>query len=81
MTVAKQAPCKPVTDQSIMRSGAFRRGVEEYRAGRRFDDTYNDWNYERGRQWAAIAPRDLPVFIGRRINPAALRLMRGNAVL
>jgi hypothetical protein len=36
------------------------------------------WNYERGRHWAAIAPDDLPLKIGGRLNPEAIRLFRGD---
>ena len=36
------------------------------------------WNYERGRHWAAIAPNDLPLKIGGRLNPEAIRLFRGD---
>ena len=34
------------------------------------------WNYERGRHWAAVAPRHLPLKIGGRLNPEAIRLFR-----
>ena len=36
------------------------------------------WNYERGRHWAAIAPNDLPLKIGGRLNPEAIRLFRSD---
>ncbi len=38
------------------------------------DDANAQWNYERGRQWAAIAPRSLPLRIDGRLNPVAIRL-------
>ena len=34
------------------------------------------WNYERGRHWAAVVPRHLPLKIGGRLNPEAIRLFR-----
>ena len=36
------------------------------------------WNYERGRHWAAIAPIDLPLKIGGRLNPEAIRLFQSD---
>jgi hypothetical protein len=62
----------------IMCSAAFSDGVEDVRAGRppRYDD-YDDDNlfaYERGRHWAVLAPPDLPLFNGSRINKKALKI-------
>jgi hypothetical protein len=53
-----QADTTKVSDASIMRMPEFRRGVEEYRAGKppNFESDH-DWGYERGRQWAAYADR------------------------
>lgn len=61
-----------VSDEKIMRSRAFNEGVADVRQGRapRFD--LDDWNYERGRQWAVVAPTCMPVKIGRSINRKAL---------
>jgi hypothetical protein len=69
--VADQADTTQVSIRSIMRSPAFRRGVEEYRARKRpdFDCGGDDWNYERGRQFAAIAPHDLSI-----TSPLAVKL-------
>ena len=73
-----------------MSDPAFMRGVADYRAGRppNFTQSTNDasaaslinahWNYERGRHWAATAPTDLPLKIGGRLNPEAIRLFRGD---
>ena len=36
------------------------------------------WNYERGRHWAAMAPRHLPLKIGGQLNPEAIRLFRSS---
>jgi hypothetical protein len=32
------------------------------------------WNYERGRQWASLAPRLMPLKIGAALNPKAVAL-------
>jgi hypothetical protein len=73
----------------IMKDSAFALGVYEYRAGlplrddrrRRTMDSYvEQWNYERGRAWAAVAPRTMPLIINGKLNPAAIRIAR-DAVL
>jgi hypothetical protein len=56
----------------------FALGVADVRANRGYPadyDTWKDdcWAYERGRQWAQIAPRSLPLKIKGRLNPQALR--------
>jgi hypothetical protein len=62
----------------IMCSEAFSRGVSDVRAGRppQFDDPREEdhWAYERGRIWAVLAPPDMPLFIGKRVNKKALRI-------
>ena len=62
--------------KSIMRHPHFARGLDDIRAGRPFADHIADeyWAYERGRLFGAIAPRSLPLFIGRKLNPKAVRL-------
>jgi hypothetical protein len=76
----KQAETELVSVASIMRSPAFLRGVEEYRARKRPDfDQENNWQYERGRQWAAIAPRDLAITTpSGRLNRKALAIFERN---
>jgi hypothetical protein len=61
---------------SIMRHPYFARGLDEIRAGRSFADHIDDeyWAYERGRLFGAIAPQSMPLFIGGRLNPKAVRL-------
>jgi hypothetical protein len=74
-----------------MRSAAFVAGVDDMRSGRPpnydgfcfsqdEDDTEaktNDhWYYERGRQWASLAPRSMPVKINGALNPKAVALFR-----
>lgn len=76
----------------ILRQASFQRGVADMRAGRRpcFDDEIatdklffiNDVGhtmgalYEYGRQFGAVAPRDLPLMIARAANPAAIALLK-----
>jgi hypothetical protein len=83
----KQLKTVKVSVASIMRTAAFGRGVEEVRAGKPPDfdresmraaaiDSVgcDDWAYERGRQWALRAPQSMRLYIGRGLNPAAVRL-------
>ncbi len=65
----------------MVRSCEFNEGVADVRLGRppRYDDLIAcDWNYERGRQWAQIAPMRMPTKIGGKANPQAVAiLLRG----
>lgn len=38
--------------------------------------TNGHWNYERGRQWASIAPLSIPPKIDGKLNPKAIALYR-----
>jgi hypothetical protein len=55
----------------------FTLGAADARAGRRYHADYDlwnidgQWNYERGRQWAVLAPRDLPLKRDGKLNPEA----------
>lgn len=74
---AQQIDTIRVTTRWIMGSAAFAAGVADVRAGSpaRFGDFGDDdWQYERGRQWAFIAPMSMPLRIGRTLNREALRL-------
>ena len=68
------------TFQAIMQRVTFALGVADARAGRPFHrDTDlwhpNDaWAYERGRLWATLVSRHVPLKIGGKINPEAVRL-------
>jgi hypothetical protein len=71
----------------FIESRDFARGVEDVRAGRppRFDAyawdqggapaTDRQWAYEKGRQFATIAPRTMPLRIKGKLNLDALRLL------
>jgi hypothetical protein len=44
------------------------------RRGLPFDADNGDWDYERGRAFGFIAPLDMPLRIGRALNPKAIAL-------
>ena len=62
-----QIPTRTVTIVEIMSGPSFALGVADARAGRGYHrdydlwDTNTQWTYERGRQWAAQAPYELPL--------------------
>ena len=73
----KQASTRSVSLRSIFASRAFERGLDEVRRGLPLDPDIVDideWDYERGRHFGFIAPLDMPLRIGRALNPKALRL-------
>jgi hypothetical protein len=74
MKVRPQADTFPVTLHSIVASKEFARGFDEVRRGLPFNPDNDDWDYERGRLFGRIAPLDMPLRIGRRLNPRALAL-------
>jgi hypothetical protein len=76
----EQVPTRSVTIVEIMSSPKFQRGVEDVRAGRGYPSDYdrwtdcNDrWDYSRGRQWATVAPRNIPLKVNGKVTPAAMR--------
>jgi hypothetical protein len=78
--MTEQAKTEEVSVTCIMRSPAFRAGVDDVRKGRypRFDDFGMDWSYERGRQWATVAPMSMPLWIKGRLNPLAIEIFEKN---
>jgi hypothetical protein len=61
-----QVPTCGATVNEIMSDPAFALGVADVRAGRGFrpdfdlwSDANDQWGYERGRQWAVLAPRSV----------------------
>jgi hypothetical protein len=89
----QQVRTRPLSTESVMASESFLRGVSDARRGLapRFDGlevvvmldndrafTDSQWNYERGRQFAILAPRDLRVMRsdGVRVNEAALAICK-----
>jgi hypothetical protein len=72
--IRKQARTRGVSTRDIVASMEFARGLEEVRAGRPFNPDNGDWDYERGRAFGFIASLDMPLRIGRTLNPKALKL-------
>jgi hypothetical protein len=69
----KQAHTHRVSLRSIVASKEFARGLDEVRNGLPFNPD-GDWDYERGRCFGLIAPLDMPLRVGRALNPKALKL-------
>jgi hypothetical protein len=63
-----------------MSQRTFERGLIDGRANRDFPSEYDlwskgeQWNYERGRFFAAVAPADVPLRIKGKINTRAVEL-------
>ena len=74
MSVRKQARTRRVSIHSIVASKEFARGVEEVRNGLPFNPDNDEWDYERGRCFGFIAPLNMPLRIGRALNPKAVKL-------
>lgn len=72
--VRKQATTHLVTIHSIVGSREFACGLDEVRKGLPFNPDNDDWNYERGRCFGFIAPLDMPLRIGSRLNSKAVAL-------
>jgi len=72
--VKKQARTHCVSIHSIVASKEFARGLDEARNNLPFNADNDSWNYERGRCFGFIAPLDMPLRIGRALNPKALKL-------
>jgi hypothetical protein len=75
----KQVPTSPTTIEKIMNTREFALGVIDGRAGRGHRSAYatwgidEQWNYERGRQWATLAPRSLALKRNGEITAEAKR--------
>jgi hypothetical protein len=72
-----QIPTCKITTQAIMRRREFAEGADSVRNGiapdfDSFDDDY--WSYERGRLWACVAPRSMPLIVNGKLNPKAIAL-------
>jgi len=73
-----QVATRPTTIPAIMTTATFALGVSDVRAGRPFHhdaDLWrpNDaWAYERGRLWAVLTPKHVPLKINGKINPDAV---------
>jgi hypothetical protein len=74
-----QIPTCPVTINEIMSDPTFALGVVDARAGRPYHPDYDvwadcnlRWSYERGRMWATLTPRHVPLKVNGKINPDAV---------
>jgi hypothetical protein len=81
MSRREQIRTSPTTVTEIMRHPNFARGLADVRAGRPLAEVVDDWSYERGRLFGKLAPRSMPLFIGGRLNPKAIRLYEESANL
>ena len=76
MAIARQASTSSTTVTAIMKTPAFQRGLEDVRAGVPFDWRDDAWAYERGRLFGHIAPLNMPLWIGGKLNPKAITLFK-----
>jgi hypothetical protein len=73
-----QVPTSSTTIEEVMSSAYFALGVADQRAGRGYRSAYatwkgdDQWNYERGRAWAVLAPRSIALKRDGKLNPAAI---------
>jgi hypothetical protein len=70
----EQANTRDATTREIVGSPEFAQGLDEVRNELPFNSRNDSWEYERGRAFGFIAPLDMPLRIGRRLNPKALKL-------
>jgi hypothetical protein len=74
-----QVPTCATTIEEIMDSHAFALGVADARAGLSMHSEYDkwntnaQWNYERGRCWARVAPGHIALKRGGKVTREALR--------
>lgn len=74
----EQEPTVSTTIEQIMLRPSFTLGVADARAGRPYHRDYDlwstntQWSYERGRMWATLTPRDVPLRHNGKLNPAAI---------
>jgi hypothetical protein len=78
----EQVSSQEASIEWVMSSPYFEYGVNDKRAKRGFRTAYTDWeindqwNYERGRAWASVAPRSLALKLHGKLNPRAVALGR-----
>jgi hypothetical protein len=78
-----QVPTRGTTIEEIMSSPYFALGVADVRARRGFRADYDtwahanaQWDYDRGRQWATVAPKSIPLKRNGKITREAMRLYK-----
>ena len=73
-----QIPTRPTTITEIMGRATFALGVADARAGRPFHRDFDlwrgddQWSYERGRAWATVTPRNVPLKVNGKISAEAV---------
>jgi hypothetical protein len=70
----EQVNTRDATTREIVGSPEFAQGLDEARNEFPFNARNDSWEYERGRLFAFIAPLDMPLRIGRALNPKAVKL-------
>jgi hypothetical protein len=82
----EQEPTQPTSIHWIMSQPTFTLGAADARAGRRYHADYDlwningQWNYERGRQWASLAPRNVPLKRNGRVTREALKYFKAEII-
>ena len=74
MSELEQVPTTLITTRALMASPDFEIGLSDVRRGIPFDWRDGSWDYERGRLFGHIAPLNMPLRIGGRLNPKAVAL-------
>jgi hypothetical protein len=69
-----QVKTRRTTVVAVMSTPEFDKGFEDARRGVPFDWRIDSWEYERGRHLACIAPIDMPLRIGGKLNLKAVAL-------
>lgn len=75
-------PTVPTTIAKIMADPKFGLGVADTRAGRARSPSYErwsvneQWNYERGRAWATLAPHDVALQQAGKVTAEAIAWFR-----
>ena len=74
----EQEPTHNVSVAEIMKRPTFALGASDARAGRRYHRDYDlwstnaQWSYERGRAWALLTPRNVPLKCNGKLSTEAL---------
>jgi hypothetical protein len=74
MSRQKQVKTRNTTIVRVMSAPEFAKGFEDVRRGVSFDWRIDSWEYERGRHFGYIAPLNMPLRIGGKLNLKAVAL-------
>jgi hypothetical protein len=81
-----QVPTSGTTIEAVMSSPYFALGVADQRAGRGYRSAYAtwegnaQWDYERGRAWAVLAPRSVALKRDGELNPVAVAYFHADII-